>query len=367
MPANDQQDRHYDVCLSFASEQRDYVAEVAHLLRDNEVEVFYDSYETADLLGRDLIEHMSEIYGRRSRWCLLFASADYRRKVWPNLERAAAVDRALTDAKAYVVPVRFDETSIPGVRDSLGHVDARRTSPGELVAVMLRKLGRTADPPGVAACVLTVVGDRAPVDTETILRFALAQAGIRLPADHQSHVDGRSTVVVPLSVATELDVLTVLVPAIESVLDERVNGTLTGPTPALRIAVHRGMVPAVGDWDCYDTAFTTDMALAPAGAGLLRAAPRADSVVLVSHRVHEDLVRPARRGVDPAAYQQVELPRGAVGWARITGYAKPPGPHPPDSAEQKAKHTTNTFINSPVNQVGDVYGTVYHQHGGARD
>ena len=45
-------DYRYDVCLSFAGEDRDYVNKVAEELRSAGVRVFYDLYEQVDLWGK---------------------------------------------------------------------------------------------------------------------------------------------------------------------------------------------------------------------------------------------------------------------------------------------------------------------------
>src|SRR5262245_45133490 len=48
----------YDVCLSFAGEDREYVSQVAEHLDLHEVRVFYDAYERAQLWGKDLYQHL---------------------------------------------------------------------------------------------------------------------------------------------------------------------------------------------------------------------------------------------------------------------------------------------------------------------
>ncbi len=42
----------------------------------------------------------------------------------------------------YILPARFDETEIPGLRKTIGYVDLRRKSPGVLAVLILQKLGR---------------------------------------------------------------------------------------------------------------------------------------------------------------------------------------------------------------------------------
>src|ERR1019366_9149997 len=106
----------YDVCLSFAGEQREYVQQVAHVLQGQGVKVFYDGYEEADLWGKDLYEHLALVYSKKARYCNLFASKDYADKVWTSHERENAQARALQSKGEYLLPARLDDTEIPGVR-----------------------------------------------------------------------------------------------------------------------------------------------------------------------------------------------------------------------------------------------------------
>ena len=52
----------FDVCFSFAGEDRAYVEEVAAKLKSLGVTVFYDRYEQAALWGKDLYVHLDEVY-----------------------------------------------------------------------------------------------------------------------------------------------------------------------------------------------------------------------------------------------------------------------------------------------------------------
>jgi hypothetical protein len=133
-------EREYDVCLSFAGEQREYVEQVASRLREEAIRVFYDDYEQASLWGKDLYEHLDWIYSRAARYCVLFASADYARKIWTSHERRSAQARALQDSGTYILPARFDDTEIPGLRPTVAYVDLRRTTSAELAELILKKL-----------------------------------------------------------------------------------------------------------------------------------------------------------------------------------------------------------------------------------
>ena len=132
----------YDIGLSFAGQQRSYVEEVASSLQEQGVRVFYDDYEAVSLWGKDLYSHLSEVYEHLCRYCVLFVSEEYAQKVWTNHERKSAQARALKEQGEYILPVRFDDTSIPGLPDTVFYVDARTISPVALAERVVEKLGR---------------------------------------------------------------------------------------------------------------------------------------------------------------------------------------------------------------------------------
>src|SRR5207247_2702591 len=57
----------YDVALSFAGEDRDYVARVAAALQAAGTRVFYDKFEEVRLGGRDVPERLPHLYGSAAR------------------------------------------------------------------------------------------------------------------------------------------------------------------------------------------------------------------------------------------------------------------------------------------------------------
>jgi hypothetical protein len=131
----------YDVALSFAGEDRAYVEQVANLLKSDGVRVFYDNFETSNLWGKDLYEHLSDLYAHRAKYCVIFVSQHYVKKEWTRHERKAAQERAFKRADEYILPARFDDTKVPGLLDTVGYVDLRKTTVKELVKLIEEKLG----------------------------------------------------------------------------------------------------------------------------------------------------------------------------------------------------------------------------------
>lgn len=132
----------YDVVVSFAGEQREYVEAFVNRLTDRGLDVFYDKLEEATLWGRDLVEHFQRVYRDQGRFCVMFISAEYAEKVWTRHERRSALERALQERHEYILPVKFDQTELDGLSGSIAYVSANEHDPESLASLLLTKLGR---------------------------------------------------------------------------------------------------------------------------------------------------------------------------------------------------------------------------------
>jgi hypothetical protein len=132
----------YEAVLSFAGEDREYVDAVAEYLRNNNVKIFYDKYEEVTLWGKDLAEHLDKVYRGSARYCVMFISKNYADKIWTGHERRSALAKAIEEKEEYILPARFDNTEIPGIRPTMGYVDLSKKTPEQLGKMILQKLGR---------------------------------------------------------------------------------------------------------------------------------------------------------------------------------------------------------------------------------
>lgn len=105
----------YQVALSFAGEQREYVERVARALQSRGVAIFYDNFAKPTLWGKDGMEFFHQVFAANSAYVVMFISAEYVSKSWPRHERRSALSRALIEQGEYVLPVRFDDTVVPGL------------------------------------------------------------------------------------------------------------------------------------------------------------------------------------------------------------------------------------------------------------
>jgi hypothetical protein len=130
----------FDVVLSYAGEDREYVERVAMTLVQHGVRVFYDRYEEVELWGKNLYQHLSQVYGKQGRYCVVFISRAYASKLWPRHELAAAQARAFAENREYILPARFDETELPGIHATTGYIDLRNRPAADFAEVVVRKL-----------------------------------------------------------------------------------------------------------------------------------------------------------------------------------------------------------------------------------
>jgi len=149
----------FEIALSFAGEDRVYVDQVANILRDCGVKVFYDIFEESTLWGKNLYDYLSDVYQNKALYTIMFISASYARKLWTNHERQAMQARAFQEHQEYILPARFDDTPIPGVLPTVGYISLVGRTPQEFVELVQKKLinsGRTIPSESIRRAVFSV-------------------------------------------------------------------------------------------------------------------------------------------------------------------------------------------------------------------
>ncbi|MCX6566946.1 MAG: TIR domain-containing protein [Candidatus Aminicenantes bacterium] len=131
----------YDAALSFSGSERPYIEKVARHLRNMGLSIFYDGYEDISLWGKNLHEHLQDVFCNRSRYVVIFISKNYRKRAWARHERRSALERAISLRTEYVLPARFDDTTIPGISSTTGFVDLRKYSPKRFSILVREKIG----------------------------------------------------------------------------------------------------------------------------------------------------------------------------------------------------------------------------------
>ncbi|WXG46765.1 MAG: TIR domain-containing protein [Candidatus Atabeyarchaeum deiterrae] len=131
----------FDVALSFAGEQRDYVRQVDEILEGKGVKTFFAEFYTHQLWGTNLAEYLNDVFYSQSNYCMMFVSKEYIEKAWPTHERRSAIARQIKQFGNYILPVIFDDSEVPGFQlSSIGYLDARKMSPSDVANQFVKKL-----------------------------------------------------------------------------------------------------------------------------------------------------------------------------------------------------------------------------------
>lgn len=101
----------YDFAFSFAGEDRALVEEIKKGL--NGFKIFYDYDYQSQLCGKDLYNHLRNLYMKQSKYVVCFLSKHYKQKIWTNLEWTAVKDRLMATffASDFLIPIILDEES----------------------------------------------------------------------------------------------------------------------------------------------------------------------------------------------------------------------------------------------------------------
>ena len=97
----------FQVALSYASEQREYVETVRTVLLREGIKVFYDQDHKVEIWGAWLIEYFEDIYSKEAEYCMVFVSKHYAEKNWPKHELRSALARQIETKGKYILPVKL--------------------------------------------------------------------------------------------------------------------------------------------------------------------------------------------------------------------------------------------------------------------
>lgn len=131
----------FDIAVTFAGEDREFVNQVVGLVKAQGLTVFYDEDAKVEMWGEDLTEYFPDVYERRARFAVMFVSAHYAAKEWTRLERRSVLVRAMQSPTPYLLPVRLDSTELPGVRSTISYLEAHVEGASGIADAVLSKLG----------------------------------------------------------------------------------------------------------------------------------------------------------------------------------------------------------------------------------
>jgi TIR domain len=136
--------RRFRIALSFPGEHREFIEEVAgHLAAAvGRERVLYDQYYESEFARVDLDTYLQRLYHDDSELIAVFLCADYQDKEWCGLEWRAVRDLIKRRQASSVMPLRFDNTEIPGLFSTDGYIWIGDRSPREIADRILERWQR---------------------------------------------------------------------------------------------------------------------------------------------------------------------------------------------------------------------------------
>src|SRR6185436_14948287 len=131
--------RRFRIALSFPGEHRPFVERVAERLAAavGRERVLYDDYYEAEFARPDLDTYLQRLYHDESELIAVFLCSEYEAKEWCGLEWRAVRDLIKRRASA-IMPLRFDDTAIPGLFSIDGYASIDGRSPEDIAALILQ-------------------------------------------------------------------------------------------------------------------------------------------------------------------------------------------------------------------------------------
>jgi hypothetical protein len=136
------QSHNIEIALSYASEDRTHAEALVKALKERKVQYFFEDEEKHTLWGKNLYPFLSDLYQNKARYCVIFVSKHYAATRWKSLELQAAQARAFRENEEYILPIRLDDTELPGILPTTGYLDWPPETAETVSDILLKKLGR---------------------------------------------------------------------------------------------------------------------------------------------------------------------------------------------------------------------------------
>ncbi len=131
----------FDFVISYAGEDREQASKLFQALKLGGARIFYDVDFQAEMWGQNLYEHLARIYSKSGRYFIPLISHHYVSKKWTRHEWENAQETAIENIdKSYILPIRLDDTELPGLPSTTAYQDARVMPMEQIAQIALQKL-----------------------------------------------------------------------------------------------------------------------------------------------------------------------------------------------------------------------------------
>ena len=129
----------YDVAISFAGEQREYVNKLVKRLDELRIKVFIDKRNCNGFWGKDLRNLFENAFYRDARFVITIFSKEYNKKMWTQFEYNILKKRIELDEN-YIIPIVYDGTLPDDWPNTKEYIDVRENTIDEIALTILGKI-----------------------------------------------------------------------------------------------------------------------------------------------------------------------------------------------------------------------------------
>ncbi len=132
----------YDIAVSFAAEQRDYVDQFVEACKARGISVFYDRDLTNEWREKDFIHELGKVNGKTVRYFMPFISNEYLTQPISRDGLRAAMRAAFNQGDGHVLPVLLGRVEVPTdlLSPAIAYVNAEDYTPEQLADVTAQRI-----------------------------------------------------------------------------------------------------------------------------------------------------------------------------------------------------------------------------------
>lgn len=116
----------YDIAISYASENRDYVARVVRILELEGFSVFFAEQNQEMLTASNLLETLYPIYKWDSLFIAAFISESYLKKDYTMQEASIALTRSREERRNCLIPICFGNARLPDLNPDIVYLSGEK-------------------------------------------------------------------------------------------------------------------------------------------------------------------------------------------------------------------------------------------------
>jgi hypothetical protein len=133
--------KRFRIALSFAGENRDFVARVAAILARRFVEgvILYDKFHKAEFARDDLVAHLTKLYRDRSDLIVAVLCPDYEKKEWCGLEWKTIRGLLKQRKEQEIMLTRFQRVEPEELEGLAGYIDLDHETPESAAELILER------------------------------------------------------------------------------------------------------------------------------------------------------------------------------------------------------------------------------------